>query len=240
MRRAAALALLALAGCGGDDGARAPTTAAKPPAAEDPAPSGNAPQRVLVAALGDSITAGYPLWDPDPELRRNIGAARDRRSQYEYWARRKLGRHVRFRNCGVPGDRTDQIAARLDQCAKGADVVIVQGGLNDIAQGRPVADAARDLRAMVRHGKRLRLRVAIAELLPWNNGYPRFRAQVDDLNRRIHALARAERVRVLPWYRALEDPAKPDRMRDALTAEGDHPSVAGYRRIGEAVTLPGG
>lgn len=243
MRRATALAVLATAGLaggapgcgGGDEGAE---RTAVSPAPERPLPP-KATDRVLVAALGDSITAGNPLWDPDPELRANIGPARDRRSQYQYWARRRLGRHVRFRNCGVPGDRTDQIAARLDRCAKGAQVLIVQGGVNDIAQGRPTVAAARDLRAMVRQGKRLGLRVAIAELLPWNNGYPRFAPPIDDLNRRIRALARAEGVRVLPWYGAVEDPAKPDRMRDELTAEGDHPSIRGYRRLGGAVTLPG-
>ena len=41
---------------------------------------------------------------------------------------------LEFRNCGVFGERTDEIAARLDQCADGADALIVQGGINDIAQ----------------------------------------------------------------------------------------------------------
>jgi lysophospholipase L1-like esterase len=145
---------------------------------------------------------------------------------------------VRFRNCGVAGDRTDEIARRLDRCARGAKVLIVQGGLNDVAQGRPVAEAARDLHTMVSRAKRIGLRVAIAELLPWNNGYPRFAPAIAGLNRRIRALARTEHVQLLPWFRALEDPAKPGRMRDELTAEGDHPSIAGYRRLGETLTLP--
>lgn len=248
MRRAAArtaavvvVTSLAASGCGEDDGRRSgdPPTPQPPAAQTRPAP---APARspALVATLGDSITAGLPYWDPDPELRKNIGKARDRRSQYQYWARRKLGRHVRFRNCGVPGERTDEIAKRLDRCAHDAHVLVVQGGLNDIAQGRPPAAAARDLRSIVARAKRKGLRVAIAELLPWNNGYPRFAPAIAGLNRRIRAFARAERVRVLPWYRALEDPAKPGRMRDDLTAEGDHPSIAGYRRLGESVTLPSG
>nr|MBA2419840.1 hypothetical protein [Thermoleophilaceae bacterium] len=29
---------------------------------------------MLVAALGDSITAGSPLWDPDPSLRASLGS----------------------------------------------------------------------------------------------------------------------------------------------------------------------
>jgi len=38
--------------------------------------------RTVVACLGDSITAGTPLWDPDPILRARIGTAADERSQW--------------------------------------------------------------------------------------------------------------------------------------------------------------
>jgi lysophospholipase L1-like esterase len=34
------------------------------------------------------------------------------------------------------------------------------------------------------------------------------------------------------------DPRDPDRMRAALTADGDHPNVAGYRRLGRLVPRP--
>jgi hypothetical protein len=40
----------------------------------------------VVACLGDSITAGSPLWDPDPDVRARLGAALDERSQWEWWA----------------------------------------------------------------------------------------------------------------------------------------------------------
>jgi len=92
---------------------------------------------VLVACLGDSITAGSPYWDPDPVVRARIDRALDERSQWEWWAGRKDPR-LTFRNCGIFGQRTDEIAARLEEAAAGADVLVVQGGINDIAQGRPV------------------------------------------------------------------------------------------------------
>jgi lysophospholipase L1-like esterase len=186
----------------------------------------------LVAALGDSITAGSPGFDPDPRQRDNLGFGADEKSQWEYWAQRKHP-ELRFRNCGVYGERTDEIANRLDQCAKGAQILVVQGGINDIAQGRPVARAADNLRATVEHGKRLGLRVAIAELLPWNNGYPQADPKIRRLNEMIHALARDERVPVLPFYETLQDPANPGRMKEEWTSDGDHPSVEGYRLLGE-------
>jgi lysophospholipase L1-like esterase len=199
-----------------------------PPATERP---------TLVAALGDSITAGSPLWDPDPAVRASIGSSADPQSQYEFWAERRL-RGVRFRNCGVFGERTDQIAARLDDCARGADVLIVQGGINDIAQMRRVKTAAERLRAMVRRGKELGLRVALVEVLPWNNGYPFAASRIRRLNRMIGAIGRDERVPVFPWYRALEDPGARGRMRRDLTIDRDHPSVSGYRRLADQVRLP--
>ena len=186
----------------------------------------------LVAALGDSITAGSPGYDPDPRQRDNLGFGADEKSQWEYWAaKRRPG--LRFRNCGVYGERTDQIAARLEECAQDAQVLIVQGGINDIAQGRPVEPAADNLRAMVQQGKGLGLRVAIAELLPWNNGFPEADPKIRHLNELIRALAHEEGVPVLPFYETLEDPARRGRMQEEWTPDGDHPSVEGYRLLGE-------
>ena len=209
--------VLLLAGCGG---------------------SNTAPRTTLVATLGDSITAGSPGYDPDPRMRETLGFGADEKSQWQYWAQ-KAHSDLRFRNCGVYGQRTDQIARRLDECAKGARMLVVQGGINDIAQGRPVETAAANLRRMVRRGKELGLEVEVANLLPWNNGYPEADPKIRRLNGLIGELAKAERVPVLPFYSTLEDPARPGRMREEWTSDGDHPSVEGYRLLGErAFRLP--
>ena len=193
---------------------------------------------IVVAALGDSIHAGSPHWDPDPDVRATYGDDLDEQSQWEYWAARKYER-LRFRNCGVWGERTDEIAARYDRCVAGADVLIVQGGINDIAQGGDVEPAAESLRAMVRRGKADGLRVAIANVLPWNRGWPRTEEPINELNGLIDELAREEGVPVLPFYATLESPDDHGRMRDEWTSDGDHPSVEGYRRLGElAFRLP--
>lgn len=210
--------LLALAGCGGSAGKPAATT--------------------VVATLGDSITAGSPGFDPNPKLRAVLGFGADEKSQWQYWAQ-KAHPDLRFRNCGVYGQRTDEIARRLDACAKGAQALVVQGGINDIAQGRPVQRAAANLRRMVERGRQLGLRVAIAELLPWNNGYPEADPKIRRLNELIRAIGRDEHALVLPFYETLEDPARPGRMREEWTSDGDHPSVEGYRLLGErAFRLP--
>jgi lysophospholipase L1-like esterase len=210
-------AVLLLAGCGG---------------------SGTPARITLVATLGDSITAGSPGYDPDPRLRETLGFGADEKSQWQYWAQ-KAHPDLRFRNCGVYGQRTEEIARRLDECAQEARVLVVQGGINDIAQGRPVETTAENLRLMVRRGKELGLEVAVANLLPWNNGYPEAEPKIRRLNGLIHGLARAEHVPVLPFYATLEDPDRPGRMKEQWTSDGDHPSVEGYRLLGErAFRLP--
>jgi lysophospholipase L1-like esterase len=200
--------------------------------------SGGEERTTLVATLGDSITAGSPAYDPEPRMRETLGFGADKKSQWQYWAR-KADPSLTFRNCGVYGQRTDEIARRLDGCAQGAQVLVVQGGINDIVQGKPVERAAANLRRMVERGKRLVGRVAIAELLPWNNGYPEADPKIRRLNALIHQIARDEDIPVLPFYSTLEDSDRPGQMREQWTSDGDHPSVEGYRLLGErAFRLP--
>ena len=191
----------------------------------------------LVATLGDSITAGSPRWDPDPAVRARIGDALDERSQWQWWAAR-AHEGLTFRNCGVYGERTDEIARRLPAAVEGADVLVVQGGINNIAQGRPVARAAEDLRAMVRDGLERGLTVMIADVLPWNRGPARAAAQIIELNGLVALLAAAETVRRLPFHDTLLDTTQPGRMREAWTDDGDHPSIEGYRLLGELAFAP--
>ena len=185
----------------------------------------------VVVCLGDSITAGSPLWDPDPVVRERIDAP-DERSQWEWWAaRRNPG--LELRNHGVYGERTDEIAARLDNAVQGATSLVVQGGINDVVQGVPVEEAARNLAGMVERGRRVGLRVALADVLPWSNGDARAANAIVRLNTLIRAVADGLGVPLLTFHDTLVDPAQPQRMRGDWTDDGDHPSVEGHRMLGE-------
>jgi lysophospholipase L1-like esterase len=176
---------------------------------------------LVVSTLGDSITEGTPG-----------------ETTWQHWAALKHP-ELEFRVHGVNRQRTEQIAARLDEAATGADILIVQGGINDIAQGHSVEGAAHNLREMVRRGKSLGLRVVLVDLLPWNNGWPDAEPKIRRLNELIAKIASDEDVPVLPFHDTLEDPDNPGRMKPEWTFEGDHPSVDGYRMLGErAFVLP--
>jgi lysophospholipase L1-like esterase len=192
----------------------------------------------VIAALGDSITAGNPGFDPQPGARSAYGFGDDERSSYEFWAA-EANPGVEIRNCGVFGERTDEIAARLEGCAEGADGVIVQGGINDIAQRYDVQRSAENLRGIVADAKGMGLKVAIADVLPWNNGHPAADPKIEALNLLIAEIAAEESIPLLRFHATLEDPGAPGLMKAEWTADGDHPSVEGYRRLGErAFKLP--
>lgn len=178
--------------------------------------------RTVVACLGDSITEGSPYWD-----------SRERAGNYEApWQHAAMLRYpqLELRNFGIWGQRVDEIAARFDEAVVGADALIVQGGINDIAQGLPIEPAADRLEALVARGLELGLPVAVCDVLPWNNGTPEQAAAILALNERIRSLG----VPLLPFHDTLQDPEHPGRMKAEWTnADGDHPSLAGYRRLGE-------
>lgn len=192
--------------------------------------------RILVVGLGDSITAGNPGYDPDPARQPFEGD--DPESQYLYWAAR-VDPRIEFRNHGVGGERTDEILRRFESAVGGADVLVVQGGINDVVQSRSIKEAARDLHELVRRGKERELGVVLADVLPWNRGWPDAEQPIRELNARIREIGAAEDVVVLPFHDTLEDPERPGRMKDEWTPDGNHPNVAGHRRLGElAFELP--
>jgi lysophospholipase L1-like esterase len=192
--------------------------------------------KIIVSALGDSITAGNPGWDPDPERRPFEGDNPE--SQYLYWAARADPR-IEFRNHGVGGEVTEEILRRFDTAVEGADVLIVQGGINDIVHDRSLEAAAENLREMVHRGRALGLGVVLVNVLPWNKGWPEADPKIRRLNELIAGVGAEEGVLVLPFYETLEDPDRPGRMREDWTPDGNHPSVDGHRRLGEvAFRLP--
>jgi lysophospholipase L1-like esterase len=193
---------------------------------------------VIIASIGDSITAGSPLWDPDPAVRAGEIREPDERSQWQWWAAQTRPQ-LEFRNFGVNGERTDQIAVRLNEALNGAEALVVQGGINDVVQRRPVDDAAANLSSMIERAQQLGFRVAVADVLPWNNGDEHAANEIIRLNGLVRAIAERLGVPLLPFHDTLVDPEQPYRMRADWTDDGNHPSVEGHRLLGErAFVLP--
>jgi len=175
-----------------------------------------------IAVVGDSISAGSPLWDPDPAVRARIPAPVEQ-SQWQWWAA-QADPQLEFETSAVYGERTDQIARRLDLVLDGADALVVQGGINDVVQGRPVETAAQNIAAMVARGRAAVAVVALADVLPWPAGDERAARRIVQLNELLHAM---DGVRHLPFHDTLAQAGF------AWSDDGDHPSVDGHRLLGE-------
>lgn len=79
-----------------------------------------------VLLVGDSITAGFPEYEP-LLLGRNYG---DEKHSYGYYLRTMLDCDVE--NCGLSGDLTSSMASRISQHLQwDPDLAILQGGAND-------------------------------------------------------------------------------------------------------------
>jgi acyl-CoA thioesterase I len=83
-------------------------------------------QEALIVALGDSNTAGFGAPATEAFPARLEAILRD------------SGREVRVVNAGVPGDTLGGMLNRLDASVpQGTQLVIVQGGYNDVRAGTP-------------------------------------------------------------------------------------------------------
>jgi lysophospholipase L1-like esterase len=150
----------------------------------------------------------------------------------------RLHGELDLRNYGVYGERTDEIARRLPVAIDGAEALVVQGGINDVVQGRPVEQAAANLAGMLHRARHAGLRVAVADVLPWNNGDGRAANDIARLNTLIRSIADGQGVPFFAFNETLADPSRPSRMRDEWTDDGDHPSVEGHRLLGERAFVP--
>ena len=190
-------------------------------------------QPALIVALGDSTTAGTPLFKSPIEAPPN--GEGDEQSQFAYWlVRRHPGWTVL--NRGVNGERTDQIAARFDRdvlAAKPA-VVIILAGVNDVYQGRSVADVTKQLRAMYDRAAAAGIPVVAASIVPYNTATAEQNSKMQQINQWIAAeAARDPRIEFADTRAAAAAPGQPDRLSGS--PDGLHPDVAGYRAMADAL-----
>jgi lysophospholipase L1-like esterase len=89
---------------------------------------------------------------------------------------------------------------------------------------------------MLERGRAVGLGLAVADVLPWNNGDERAAEGIGRFNALIRELAETLGAALLPFHDTLADPGDPSRMGDGLTDDGDHPSVEGHRLLGEVAS----
>ena len=172
-----------------------------------------ADDEVIVAAFGDSLSAGYQL----PQAQ-GFAAVLEQ-------LLRARGLAVRVVNAAVSGDTTSDGLLRVDWMLDSTkpDLVIVQFGANDMFRGLPVEVVRQNLDAIVNRIRATGAAVLLAGMLaPDNNGaeYQRqFAAQYRELSAQYN-------IPLYPFF--LRDVA----LQPTLNLpDGLHPNAAGVRVI---------
>ncbi len=187
----------------------------------------------VIVALGDSTTAGTPLFlspiEAPPDGRGDV------RSQFAHWLMQMRPDWVVL-NRGVNGERSDQIAGRFarDVVAHGPAAVIIIAGVNDVYQGREAGHVTRVLRTMYDLAARGAVPVIAGSIVPYNVATAAANATMREINDWIAAeAARDPNVTFADTRRAVA--ARDDENRLAGSSDGLHPDVDGYRRMAEVI-----
>jgi acyl-CoA thioesterase-1 len=178
------------------------------------------PDRPLVLAFGDSLTAGYGL-------DRGLGFA----PQLEAMLRRH-GIAAKVADGGVSGDTTEAGKARLgwtlDGLERKPDLVILELGANDMLRGLDPELTRANLDAMLGDLKRRNIPVLIAGMRAAPNLDPAYRTRFEAI---FPELASQYGAGLYPFF--LDGVAAQQGM---VQADGLHPTFAGIKRIVTGIT----
>ena len=188
---------------------------------------------IVIVALGDSTTAGTPLFKSPIEAPPN--GEGDERSQFAYWLMR-ANPEWQVLNRGVNGERSDQIAARFDRdvLAHRPAAVVIIAGVNDVYQGRTVDHVTSQLRAMYARAATARIAVVAGTIVPYNTATADQNRKMREINAWIVSEAGKDPNMVsADTRRAAAAADNIDRL--AGSPDGLHPDIDGYRRMADAL-----
>lgn len=188
---------------------------------------------MLIVALGDSTTAGTPLYKSPLEAPPD--GEGDHTSQYAFWLVEKRP-FWRVLNRGVNGERTDEILDRFDRdvVERRPYVVVIIAGVNDVFQNRPVDHITNNLRKMYDRAAEHQIAVVAGSILPYDDATKAQNAKMEKINAWIKAEAKKDpNVTFVDTRKAVA--SKEDRNKLASTQDGQHPDVAGYKKMAHVI-----
>jgi lysophospholipase L1-like esterase len=188
---------------------------------------------VLIVALGDSTTAGTPLFKSP--LEDPPDGSGDHTSQYAYWL---VDMHPTWRilNRGVDGERTDEIAARFDHDVldRRPHAVVIVAGVNDVYQGRSAESVIKQLRSLYNRAGAEKIPVLAGSILPFNTATAAQNEAMHEINAWIESEAKKDpNLWFADTRSAVASPDDPDKL--ASSADDLHPDIAGYRKMAQAM-----
>ncbi|MBC7479128.1 MAG: arylesterase [Pseudorhodobacter sp.] len=175
--------------------------------------------KLVLVALGDSLTAGYGL-----------PAEQGFVPQLQAWLASK-GQDVTVSNAGVSGDTTAGGLSRLDwSLTPDTSALLVNLGGNDLLRGLDPANTTANLDKILAGAQARHLPVLLIGLKALNNYGPDFKSQFDAI---YPALAKKYNVPLyLDYFTVLKsDPNQTLSLAQYMQADGLHPNAAGVAKI---------
>jgi acyl-CoA thioesterase I len=186
------------------------------------APASASPERPLVLAFGDSLTAGYQL-DPGLGFAPQLQAAL-----------RRHGIAARVADGGVSGDTSAAGRARLawtlDGLSEKPDLVIVELGANDMLRSLDPTETERNLDAILGELRRRGIPVLLAGMRAARNADPAYIRRFEAI---YPALAARHGAAYYPFF--LDGVAAVPGM---TLADGMHPNFRGVKTIVTRIVGP--
>jgi len=179
-----------------------------------------APERPLILAFGDSLTAGYGLDS-------GLGFA----PQLQATLRRR-GIAAEVVDGGVSGDTSEAAKARvgwtLDGLPRKPDLIIVELGANDMLRGLEPGLTKANLDAILAELRRRNIKVLVAGMRAAPNLDPAYVARFEAI---YPELARRNDAALYPFF--LDGAAGQQGM---IQQDGMHPTFSGVKRIVTGIT----
>lgn len=188
---------------------------------------------MLIVALGDSTTAGTPLFQSPVEAPPD--GEGDHTSQYAYWLVEKRP-FWRVLNRGVNGERTDEILARFDRDVldRRPYAVVIIAGVNDVFQGKPIDVITKNLRALYDRASEAQIVVVAGSILPFNDATREQNTKMTKINAWIKAEAKKDpNMTFVDTRKAVALKSRPNKL--AQSEDGHHPDIAGYKKLAAAI-----
>ncbi|UCE14220.1 MAG: hypothetical protein JSV04_03335 [Candidatus Heimdallarchaeota archaeon] len=186
------------------------------------------PFRIL--CIGDSHTAGFPLFDP------MWGG--DQKSSYEYWLEELLIQHFsetvfHVENHGICGQTSAEVYYRFKSHitqTKPYNLVIYWAGANDLAVGYPVSSIWQNLSNAYELAKKNSLTFVLVTIPPM---WQILNRKIRKLNQKIREPDKGYLYHYVDVYSALENQGLLNSQYDS--GDGVHLSIDGYNRVGEVI-----
>jgi lysophospholipase L1-like esterase len=208
---------------------------------------------MIFLCLGNSLTAGYPGYNPAPDgLSQGYG---NFTSQYEYWLKKKcleyLEKKIRkpteeieedliFINKGIPGQLTRNFLRRIDndliKIKPKPDFSIIIGGTNDLGWGLPIEkilDNIKKLHNISKEGKIISIGATIPPIrMEQSSGS--YNQKKIRLNRMLEKYFDENNILFADLYHKMQD-AEGNLKKQCSYLDGLHFSIEGYKQMGIAI-----